>query len=129
MMVIIAYLRLAGGLAAFARWIGTSIVHPAAFLVTLIVVSGLLSALFVNDTICLVFTPIVLDVAFSRGGSGRCRTACWRSRDGLQYRQFRHDHRQSAEHPHRQRVRHRVPAFPSGCSAPSRSSGWRSMRC
>ena len=66
MMVIIAYLRLAGGLAAFARWIGTSIVHPAAFLVTLIVVSGVLSAFFVNDTICLVFTPIVLDVAFAR---------------------------------------------------------------
>ena len=28
--------------------------------------SGVLSAFFVNDTICLVFTPIVLDVAFAR---------------------------------------------------------------
>ena len=28
--------------------------------------SGLLSALFVNDTICLVFTPVVVDIALAR---------------------------------------------------------------
>ena len=63
MMIIVAHLRLAGGLAAFARLISTRVGHPAALIVALMFVAGMLSALFVNDTICLVFTPIVLDVA------------------------------------------------------------------
>ncbi len=66
MMVIVAHLRLAGGLAMFAYGVSRKVAHPAAFIVALIVVSGVLSALFVNDTICLVFTPLVLDVAASR---------------------------------------------------------------
>ena len=66
MMIIVAHLRLAGGLAAFARFISTRIGHPAALVVALVFVAGVLSALFVNDTICLVFTPIVLDVAAAR---------------------------------------------------------------
>jgi Na+/H+ antiporter NhaD/arsenite permease-like protein len=67
MMIIVAHLRLAGGLAALAHFISTRIGHPAVLIVALIFVSGVLSALFVNDTICLVFTPIVLDVAAARG--------------------------------------------------------------
>jgi Na+/H+ antiporter NhaD/arsenite permease-like protein len=35
-------------------------------LVALVATAGVLSALFVNDTICLVFTPVVLDVAAAR---------------------------------------------------------------
>jgi Na+/H+ antiporter NhaD/arsenite permease-like protein len=66
MMIIVAHLRLAGGLAAFARFISTRVRHPAAMVVALVFAAGLLSALFVNDTICLVFTPIVLDVAAAR---------------------------------------------------------------
>jgi Na+/H+ antiporter NhaD/arsenite permease-like protein len=66
MMIIVAHLRLAGGLAAFARFISTRFRHPGALIVALVFVSGVLSALFVNDTICLVFTPIVLDVAAAR---------------------------------------------------------------
>ena len=66
MMIIVAHLRLAGGLAAFARFISTRIGHPGALIVALVFVAGVLSALFVNDTICLVFTPIVLDVAAAR---------------------------------------------------------------
>jgi Na+/H+ antiporter NhaD/arsenite permease-like protein len=66
MMIIVAHLRLAGGLAAFARFISTRVAHPAALIVALVFSAGLLSALFVNDTICLVFTPIVLDVAAAR---------------------------------------------------------------
>jgi len=67
MMIIVAHLKLAGGLTALARFISARVAHPGALILVLVVVSGVLSALFVNDTICLVFTPIVLDVAAARG--------------------------------------------------------------
>lgn len=67
MMVIVAHLRLAGGLAALAQYTAERVAHPAALLVLLVLVSGVLSALFVNDTICLVFTPLVLDIVLARG--------------------------------------------------------------
>jgi Na+/H+ antiporter NhaD/arsenite permease-like protein len=66
MMVLVAHLRLAGGFAALVRFVSQRITHPALLLVALVVTTGLLSALFVNDTICLVFTPIVLDIAETR---------------------------------------------------------------
>jgi Na+/H+ antiporter NhaD/arsenite permease-like protein len=66
MMIIVAHLRLAGGLSAVARLAGARVSHPAALLVLLVFVSGILSALFVNDTICLVFTPVVLDLVTVR---------------------------------------------------------------
>lgn len=66
MMVIVAYLRLAGGLAAVAAVAVARVERPAALLVLLVFASGILSALFVNDTICLVFTPLVLDVCAAR---------------------------------------------------------------
>ena len=67
MMIVVAHLRLAGGLAAFVRMVTTKVTHPAALLVALIVTAGGLSAVFVNDTICLVFTPVVVDIAAARG--------------------------------------------------------------
>jgi Na+/H+ antiporter NhaD/arsenite permease-like protein len=66
MMVIVAHLRLAGGLAALARFTGSRVAHPAVLLVLLVFASGVLSALFVNDTVCLVFTPLVLDLTTER---------------------------------------------------------------
>jgi Na+/H+ antiporter NhaD/arsenite permease-like protein len=66
MMIIVAHLRLSGELAAFARFISTRFRQPGALIVALVFASGVLSALFVNDMICLVFTPIVLDVAAAR---------------------------------------------------------------
>ncbi len=60
MMVVVAYLKLA----RFFEWVSTWILlragSPKRLLALLIVASGLLSALFVNDTICVLFTPIVL---------------------------------------------------------------------
>lgn len=67
MMIIVAHWRLAGGLSALAGFAGTHASRPLPLLVSVVVASGLLSALFVNDTICLVFTPIVLDVVRARG--------------------------------------------------------------
>jgi Na+/H+ antiporter NhaD/arsenite permease-like protein len=66
MMVLVAHLRLAGGLAVLARFVSTRARHPLALLLALVMTAGLLSALFVNDTICLVFTPIVIDIAEAR---------------------------------------------------------------
>ncbi len=63
MMVVVGHLKLAG----FFRWAGAAVARRAAtprrLLFGLVVVSGLLSALFVNDTICLALTPLVLEVA------------------------------------------------------------------
>jgi Na+/H+ antiporter NhaD/arsenite permease-like protein len=66
MMIIVAHLRLAGGLAALGRKAAAVVRRPAALLVLLVFVAGALSAAFVNDTICLVFTPLVLDVCGER---------------------------------------------------------------
>ena len=60
MMVIVAYLRHAG----FFDLVAVAILHrarsPRQMLVLVVFAAGLLSALFVNDTICLLFTPILL---------------------------------------------------------------------
>ncbi len=67
MMVLVAHLRMGGVFGALAAWLGARVHHPAALLVALVFATGLLSALFVNDTICLVFTPIVIALARARG--------------------------------------------------------------
>ena len=63
MMILIAHFQMAG----FFDWVAVhvSLVARTRFqlLVLLVFTSGTLSAFFVNDTICLVFTPIVLVVA------------------------------------------------------------------
>lgn len=66
MMVIAGHLRLAGGFTALAHALATTLVHPAALLVALVFMAGGLSALFVNDTVCLVLTPFVIDIAAAR---------------------------------------------------------------
>ncbi len=67
MMVLIAHLRLARFFRTVVSWIGATVRHPGALLTAVVFVSGLLSAVFVNDTICLVFTPILIDIARARG--------------------------------------------------------------
>jgi Na+/H+ antiporter NhaD/arsenite permease-like protein len=67
MMILIASLRLARFFRVTARWIVARVRHPAAIVFAVVFASGILSALFVNDTICLVFTPILIEVAEARG--------------------------------------------------------------
>src|SRR2546425_2438939 len=62
MMLISAYLFLAGFFDWAADWILRSAKTPHALLLYLICVSGVLSALLVNDTICLMLTPLVVAV-------------------------------------------------------------------
>ncbi len=62
MMLIVAYLRLAG----FFDWLTETVLRrlrPHHLLPTVIFTSGLLSAFFVNDIICLVMVPLVLAAA------------------------------------------------------------------
>ncbi len=67
MMIVVAHLRLAG----FFRWLGACALRwahaPRALLTLVVFLSGTLSALFVNDTVCLLLTPLVLDTALALG--------------------------------------------------------------
>jgi Na+/H+ antiporter NhaD/arsenite permease-like protein len=67
MMIVIASLRLAGFFRGLVRWITTHVDDPILLLVAVIFTSGILSALFVNDTVCLVFTPILVEIVRARG--------------------------------------------------------------
>ena len=67
MMVLIAHLRMARFFSTTVEWIGARVHQPMLLLVAVVFVSGILSALFVNDTICLVFTPILIELARARG--------------------------------------------------------------
>lgn len=61
MMIIVAYLRCARFFEYTSMWILMKSKTPERLLTLIVFASGLLSALFVNDTICLTFTPIVLE--------------------------------------------------------------------
>jgi Na+/H+ antiporter NhaD/arsenite permease-like protein len=67
MMVVVAYLKLARFFELVSTWILIRAGNPKRLLALLIVASGLLSALFVNDTICVLFTPIVLAAVLRAG--------------------------------------------------------------
>jgi Na+/H+ antiporter NhaD/arsenite permease-like protein/uncharacterized membrane protein (UPF0127 family) len=67
MMIITVYLRHAGFFELMADKILSLSKTPFQLLVFVTVSSGLLSALFVNDTICLLYTPIILEVAIQLG--------------------------------------------------------------
>lgn len=67
MMVLIASLRLARFFTTFASVVVEHVRHPVVLLAAVVLVSGVLSALFVNDTVCLVFTPVLIEVARARG--------------------------------------------------------------
>ena len=62
MMIVAANLRLSG----FFRLVNAVVVarahHPLILLVAIVLVAGVFSAFLVNDTICLVMTPLVLDL-------------------------------------------------------------------
>jgi Na+/H+ antiporter NhaD/arsenite permease-like protein len=62
MMFITAYLSIAGFFEWAADWILFRAKDAASLLLSLVCVSGILSALLVNDTICLMLTPLVVAV-------------------------------------------------------------------
>jgi Na+/H+ antiporter NhaD/arsenite permease-like protein len=60
MMIINANLKFAGFFTLAARTISRYAHTPRAFLILEILVAGILSAFFLNDTICLMFAPLIL---------------------------------------------------------------------
>jgi Na+/H+ antiporter NhaD/arsenite permease-like protein/uncharacterized membrane protein (UPF0127 family) len=67
MMIITVYLRTAGFFELMADKMLTLSKTPLQLLILVVISSGLLSALFVNDTICLLYTPIILEVTIQLG--------------------------------------------------------------
>jgi len=65
MMIIVAHLRLAGFFQLAAAWVGEHAHRPALLLVGVVLVSGLLSAFLVNDTVCLMLTPLVAETTLA----------------------------------------------------------------
>jgi Na+/H+ antiporter NhaD/arsenite permease-like protein len=62
MMIVVANLRLSGFFRLVNNWIVTRAQHPVVLLTAIVLVAGSFSAFLVNDTICLVMTPLVLDL-------------------------------------------------------------------
>ncbi len=67
MMIVVANLRLAGFFPWVAQWFVRRAHAPETLLAMVVAVTGVLSALFVNDTICLVMTPLVLAITRQLG--------------------------------------------------------------
>jgi Na+/H+ antiporter NhaD/arsenite permease-like protein len=62
MMIVVANLRLSGFFALVSAWVARHAHHPLTLLAAIVLVSGVLSAFLVNDTICLMLTPLVLEL-------------------------------------------------------------------
>jgi Na+/H+ antiporter NhaD/arsenite permease-like protein len=62
MMVIVAHLRLAGFFRLASAFVVTRAGSPLVLLGAIVAVTGLLSAFLVNDAVCLIMAPLVIDV-------------------------------------------------------------------
>ena len=67
MMIVVANLRLSGFFAAVNAWVVRRAHHPFLLLVAISAVSGVFSAFLVNDAICLVLAPLVLELTVAAG--------------------------------------------------------------
>lgn len=65
MMIVVANLRLSGFFRAVSAWVVRHAHRPTTLLAAVILVSGVFSAFFVNDTMCIVLTPLVLEITRS----------------------------------------------------------------
>ena len=67
MMIIVASLRLSGFFTLANGWIGEHAKRPVILLGAIVATSGLFSAFLVNDAICLVLAPLVLELTLALG--------------------------------------------------------------
>jgi Na+/H+ antiporter NhaD/arsenite permease-like protein len=63
MMIVVANLQLSGFFSLVAERVVEHAHSPVVLLVSIVAVAGVFSAFFVNDTMCLVLTPLVLEIA------------------------------------------------------------------
>jgi len=61
-MIVVANLRLSGFFGAVAEWVVEHAHRPIVLLAAIVFVAGFFSAFFVNDTMCLVLTPLVVEI-------------------------------------------------------------------
>jgi Na+/H+ antiporter NhaD/arsenite permease-like protein len=64
-MIVVANLRLSGFFALTTAWAARHVRRPVALLIAVTLVSGLFSAFLVNDAICLVLSPLVLELTLT----------------------------------------------------------------
>jgi Na+/H+ antiporter NhaD/arsenite permease-like protein len=67
MMIVVASLRLSGFFALATAWVGARARHPLLLLAAVVAISGMFSAFLVNDAICLVLTPLALQLTNALG--------------------------------------------------------------
>src|SRR3984893_1103200 len=65
MMIVVANLRLSGFFAQVSAWVMRRAHYPLALLAAVMAVAGVFSAFLVNDAICLVLAPLVLELTLS----------------------------------------------------------------
>jgi len=65
MMIVVANLRLSGFFTLVSEWVVEHARRPILLLTGIVIVAGVFSAFFVNDTMCLVLTPLVLEITTS----------------------------------------------------------------
>nr|WP_261401210.1 SLC13 family permease [Chenggangzhangella methanolivorans] len=131
MMIVAANLKLAGAFDLAGEALARRAARPLPLLVAVTVSTGVLSAFLVNDTICLVMTPLVVTLALKLRRDPVPYAIAVATR--LQRRQRRDDHGQSAEHDHRLAVedplrRLRRDARPRGCDRPRAGGRLRGAR-
>jgi Na+/H+ antiporter NhaD/arsenite permease-like protein len=67
MMIVVASLRLSGFFAVANAWVMARANRPLILLGSVVAISGFFSAFLVNDAICLVLTPLVLELTVALG--------------------------------------------------------------
>ncbi len=67
MMIVVASLRLSGFFAVATAWVGAHTKRPLILLGAVVATSGVFSAFLVNDAICLVLAPLVLELTLALG--------------------------------------------------------------
>ena len=67
MMIVVSSLRLSGFFGIANAWIGIHARRPVVLLAAVVFISGVFSAFLVNDAICLVLTPLVLELTLALG--------------------------------------------------------------
>ncbi len=65
MMLVVANLRLSYFFTAVSKYVVRHAHHRLTLLAAIVLVSGVCSAFFVNDTMCLVLTPLVLEIVLA----------------------------------------------------------------
>src|SRR5690348_6727270 len=65
MMIVVANLRFAGFFQIANAWLARHARHPLALLTGIVLIAGGLSAFLVNDTVCLMLTPLVAEAVLA----------------------------------------------------------------